>query len=479
MRKVLLVSSANPYPVVTNGCERLVLNYQRSVFAAYDVHFVATQPGTWAPQMWFHGRTPQEEFRIERLLELDFDFAFFVGFQSNDFTQLLTSRMPSFCLTDTHPHPAVPDGVFRGILSHRVTTHREDLLHCGGSYDGEVYYPNRVAEDFVISIGRIHPDKNQLELVSEYRDLIYARYGLPLYLAGGVDDRCYYEKVRPYIDGLSVRSTIDPARPDAPDNWLSAPEIAALLNRSRFFVTASPREFRIALAEALACATILALPALRPAPDRRRDARHASRQYRRQGGIDTRRFRESDRFGCAAGRVGVGDAICHPACRGTAVGVHRTATEGEMMADYRSPYETCPDVCGNLERPGVALDMPLWIEHSHLDTTVDQLRIEEALNGMEWRGKHILHVGVGNSRFAGRFSSEAALIDGITVCQSEVARAQSLGITNYTVYFLNKYGREFSLTLKNRYDFVIDNNLASYACCKYHFYRMPISIFGR
>jgi len=143
-----------------------------------------------------------------------------------------------------------------------------------------------------------------------------------------------------------------------------------------------------------------------------------------------------------------------------------------MISDYRSPYETCPDMCGNLERPGVALDMPLWIEHSHLDSTVDQLRIEEALNGLEWRGKHILHIGVGNSRFAERFAPEAGLIDGITVCQSEVARARSLHIPNYTVYFLNKYGRDFSLTLKNRYDFVIDNNLASYACCKYHFYRM-------
>jgi len=142
------------------------------------------------------------------------------------------------------------------------------------------------------------------------------------------------------------------------------------------------------------------------------------------------------------------------------------------MPDYRSPYETCPEVCGNLERPGVALDMPLWIEHAHLDTTVDQLRIEDALQGLDWRGKHILHVGVGNSRFAERFAPELAQVDGITICQSEIAKAQSLGIPNYTVHFLNKYGREFSLVIRNRYDFVIDNNLASYACCKYHFYRM-------
>jgi hypothetical protein len=132
----------------------------------------------------------------------------------------------------------------------------------------------------------------------------------------------------------------------------------------------------------------------------------------------------------------------------------------------------CPEVCGNLERPGVALDMPLWIEHAHLDTTVDQLRIEDAISSMEWRGKSFLHVGIGNSRFAERFAAGAALIDGLTVCRSEVERAQSLGISNYTVYFLNKYGREFPLTIANRYDFVIDNNLASYCCCKYHFYRM-------
>lgn len=143
-----------------------------------------------------------------------------------------------------------------------------------------------------------------------------------------------------------------------------------------------------------------------------------------------------------------------------------------MMRAYSSPYETCVEVCGNLERPGVALDIPMWIEHAHLDTTVDQLRIEDALSALQWQGKSLLHIGVGNSRFAERFAAEALLIDGITVCRSEVERATSLRIPNYTVYFLNKYGRKFLLTLTHRYDFVIDNNLASYACCKYHFYRM-------
>ena len=195
-----------------------------------------------------------------RLLQVGFDYAFFVGFRLNDFTQEVTACIPSFCLTDTYPHPDVPDHLFRGILLASRCLHPRRCPARGGSYDGDVFYPNRGNEEFVLSVGRIHPDKNQLELVREYRDRIFLRCGLPLYLVGGVDDRCYYENVRPFVDQVSVRSTINPERPDADDNWLSSYGIAALLNRSRFFVTASPKEsFGIALAEALACGTTCVL----------------------------------------------------------------------------------------------------------------------------------------------------------------------------------------------------------------------------
>jgi hypothetical protein len=125
-----------------------------------------------------------------------------------------------------------------------------------------------------------------------------------------------------------------------------------------------------------------------------------------------------------------------------------------------------------MENPGLALDMPLWVDHTKDETTIDQARIEAALDGMDLSGKNILHVGVGNSKFAQRFAGRVNLIDGLTVSRNEKTLADSLGIGNYTVYFLNKYGREFILTIKNKYDFIIDNNLASFACCKYHFYLM-------
>src|SRR6185436_8049760 len=99
-------------------------------------------------------------------------------------------------------------------------------------------------------------------------------------------------------------------------------------------------------------------------------------------------------------------------------------------------------------------------------------RIETELDKINLSGKNILHVGVGNSKFAERFANRVVLIDGLTVSSNEKALADSLEISNYTVYLLNKYSKEFILTIRNRYDFIIDNNMASFVCCKYHFYLM-------
>jgi hypothetical protein len=143
-----------------------------------------------------------------------------------------------------------------------------------------------------------------------------------------------------------------------------------------------------------------------------------------------------------------------------------------VMSEFKSQYESCPEVCGAIESPGLALDMPIWVDHTKDETTVDQAAIEAELDKMDLNSKSILHVGVGNSKFAQRFAGKVALIDGLTVSHNEKALADSLGIDNYTVFFLSKYGREFILTIKKRYDFIIDNNMASFACCKFHFYLM-------
>jgi hypothetical protein len=142
------------------------------------------------------------------------------------------------------------------------------------------------------------------------------------------------------------------------------------------------------------------------------------------------------------------------------------------MTMGKLPFNRAPEVCGRLDNPGLATDMPLWVDHTHDDTTVDQARIEDVLDELDVDGRAILHVGVGNSGLAKRFAPRVELIDGLTVSEAEKVLADSLEIPNYTVSLLSKYGREFLRRIGNQYDYVVDNNLASFACCKYHFYRM-------
>jgi hypothetical protein len=131
-------------------------------------------------------------------------------------------------------------------------------------------------------------------------------------------------------------------------------------------------------------------------------------------------------------------------------------------------YTTYKEFCGNREQPWVTLNSAA-VDWTQQETTRDQARIEAVLDTMAVTDASILHVGVGNSRFAQRFASRVRRIDGLTVHQNEKIYAETLGIPNYTVYVLNKHSVEFVSVLTSTYDFIIDNNLASFACCKYHF----------
>jgi hypothetical protein len=131
------------------------------------------------------------------------------------------------------------------------------------------------------------------------------------------------------------------------------------------------------------------------------------------------------------------------------------------------------EACGGRERPGLVTDDPRCIDYSDADSTPDQQRIEDALDALSpHREQWILHVGVGNSRLAQRFAPRVAGIDGLTVSQREKDRADGLGLANYTVYVLNKYSDDLPRTILHGYDFIVDNNLASFACCSHHLDRM-------
>lgn len=137
------------------------------------------------------------------------------------------------------------------------------------------------------------------------------------------------------------------------------------------------------------------------------------------------------------------------------------------MSGETRPYATYKEYCGS-EQPGVASNDEA-IDWTQQQTTPDQVRIEAVLDTMALTGAQLLHVGVGNSKLAQRFASRLSGVDGLTVHHNEKIYADALAIANYTVYVLNKHSREVVSVLSHTYDFIIDNNLASFACCKKHF----------
>lgn len=257
--KALIVCSESPYPFVVGGYERLIEDYQSHVFSEYDVYFLACNRDS-LEQLHHYGVPVRSKGLRSRILAQDFAFAFFVhsDFDCGDprLVSPLIDRIPSFCFSQFHPNPEINDQRFKGIVTHCSESPHKDVLQIGGSYNPEVFYKNRQSEEFIVCVARIAPCKNQLELVRGYREKIYNKHGIPLYLVGGSSEPEYYALVNEFVDGVSVLSTSDPANPMAPSSWRTSRDVAALCNRARMFVMPSKEEsFSIALIEALACGT--------------------------------------------------------------------------------------------------------------------------------------------------------------------------------------------------------------------------------
>lgn len=130
------------------------------------------------------------------------------------------------------------------------------------------------------------------------------------------------------------------------------------------------------------------------------------------------------------------------------------------------------EVCGNLDTPGACIEVSKYVDYSEMHVTEDQQRIAEYLYDIVTRQDSILHVGIGNSDFASQFTAKVNSIDGLTVSKREKQYAQSLKLPNYQVFLLSKHAREVLLKIQTKYDYIIDNNLPSFACCRYHFFTM-------
>lgn len=105
-------------------------------------------------------------------------------------------------------------------------------------------YPFREEEgDYLLFLGRIHPDKGTHEAIRLAREV-----AMPLVIAGIVQDNAYYEKsVAPFVDGKTV-SYIGPVGPAEKGKLLA--EARVLLHLINF-----NEPFGLSVIEAMACGT--------------------------------------------------------------------------------------------------------------------------------------------------------------------------------------------------------------------------------
>ncbi|RFB79661.1 hypothetical protein [Methylovirgula sp. 4M-Z18] len=101
-------------------------------------------------------------------------------------------------------------------------------------------------------------------------------------------------------------------------------------------------------------------------------------------------------------------------------------------------------------------------------TTYGQRRVEAYLRDHSQAGQTVFVTGVGNSLFAQDFADHFAGIDGVTLLPSEKVRADALGIPHYRVRVQNKYQNGLADAFGGAYDYIVDVNLASWACCQTH-----------
>lgn len=133
---------------------------------------------------------------------------------------------------------------------------------------------------------------------------------------------------------------------------------------------------------------------------------------------------------------------------------------------HRTRFADLPLDCGVVHDPGVLFSEELG-DWSQLGTSPDQTRIERYIDRFDLRDKRVLHIGIGNSGLARRFSRRVGEIVGTTIDDPEIRVATTTGLGNYAFVKHNKYSGDNDV-VPGRFDVIIDNNPTSPCCCMRH-----------
>lgn len=119
------------------------------------------------------------------------------------------------------------------------------------------------------------------------------------------------------------------------------------------------------------------------------------------------------------------------------------------------------------------------LDYSACEPTEDQAAINRWLEHAALDGLEVLHVGTGNSSVARLLSGKARRIASVTVARNEWEHGRGLGLRDYQVHLLNKHSLAFAERFEPAsFDCILDNNLASFACCQRHLERYFETLTG-
>ncbi len=138
--------------------------------------------------------------------------------------------------------------------------------------------------------------------------------------------------------------------------------------------------------------------------------------------------------------------------------------EGLLRLRYRMFRRQCRDV----STPHIVYSDGSWVARK---TTPDLLRIQTFLQQQPYP-LSVLQVGIGNSSLYAAIGDHCRRFIGITVMDDECKYARQIFPTEYgnryDVRLMNKYAPDI-MQLGDGFDFIVDNDLSSYACCHRHF----------
>ena len=127
--------------------------------------------------------------------------------------------------------------------------------------------------------------------------------------------------------------------------------------------------------------------------------------------------------------------------------------------------------CSEAGDPKVIYSDGSWVERK---TTSDLRLIQDFLASK--KDISILQIGTGNMSLYKALHRACSVFFGVTIVKAEeefgLQTLSEFSDSRSKIVILNKYSANFSPCGGRKFSVIIDNDIASYACCKYHFKKM-------